>query len=436
MNKIFLILQREYLIRIRKRTFLLMTFLTPILFAALFIVPVLLSKGFEGVKTVEVFDENEKFTEKIKGDDKLKFVKSKNATLQKAKDNLVKNKFYAVLYIPKIDIEQPKGIQLFAEKSVSLEVDRKITRALEAAIEDMKLLNSGISKEMIEKMKTKVNIETKKISGEDSSSAVAFIIGMAAAFMIYLSVLLYGAQVMRSVVEEKSNRIIEVLISSVKPFELMMGKILGVALIGLTQFALWIVLTFAITAGASYFMNLEDVQKQQMEQSVGDNPEAKKMIEEQQKNMGSQILGSLATMNIPLLIGTFLFYFIGGYFLYSAMFAAVASAVDNETDSQQFTAPITIPFILSFLMAQMVIQDPDGQVAFWMSMIPFTSPIIMMIRVPFDVPVWQLVLSMTILAATFVGITYLAARIYRVGILMYGKKVTFKELGKWLFYKV
>lgn len=441
MNKILLILGREYLIRVRKRTFLIMTFLSPLLMAAVILVPVFLIIGTESEKIVEVFDENKIFIKKLPNEKKLRFMESKAKTINEAKAKLPETKHYAVLYIPKMEIDNPQGIKLLAEKNVSIEIEERINKKLENAIRDMKLEKSGIDKAMLDKMKTEINLKTEKTTGEESSSMAAYGVGFFAAFMIYLTIFLYGSQVMRGVWEEKSSRIVEVMISSVRPFQLMMGKILGIGLVGLTQFVLWILLTFAIVSGVSAFLPAEKIAQQQMEQSMpaGASDEAKQEIKkrsEKAQNAMGNVFNSFSSIPVVKIIVCFLFYFLFAYLMYSAMFAAVAAAVDNETDMQQFMLPITLPIIIAFVAAQAVLRDPDGAVSFWMSIFPLTSPIIMMIRLPFDVPTWQLLLSMFLLVLTFLGFTWMAAKIYRVGILMYGKKVTFKEMGKWLFYKM
>jgi ABC-2 type transport system permease protein len=248
-------------------------------------------------------------------------------------------------------------------------------------------------------------------------------------------VFLYGVQVMRGVIEEKTNRIIEVIISSVKPFQLMMGKILGIALVSLTQFILWVALTMALTSAASAFLeSMGGGSDAQMKQMLGNNPAMVADGEEVEINQDAvnELMESFSLIDFPFIIGTFLFYFIGGYLLYSALFAAVGSAVDNEADSQQFMLPITAPIIFSFVMAQAVIQNPDGAMSFWLSIIPFTSPIIMMVRIPFGVPPEHLALSMVLLVIGFIATTWMAAKVYRIGILMYGKKPSFKEIWKWM----
>ena len=244
---------------------------------------------------------------------------------------------------------------------------------------------------------------------------------------------------MRGVIEEKTNRILEVIISSVKPFQLMMGKIIGVAMVGLTQFLLWVVFTFLITSAVSPLLlggeSRWDQMMQQMEQIDQEDKKALEEISGSSESLES-FFEVVSSLDIPQILLAFIFFFLGGYLLYSALFAAVGSAVDSETDTQQFMLPITIPLVLAIIVAQTVIANPDSQVAFWFSMVPFTSPVVMMVRLPFGVPAWELYLSMALLIAGFLFTTWIAARIYRVGVLMYGKKITYKELGKWLFYKI
>lgn len=449
MNKIFIVLQREYLVRVRKRTFILMTFLSPLLFAALFVVPIWLSQTFKNEKVIEVIDESgKKIADKLQAGD-VKFIKSKYP-LKQAKDSLESSKHYAILYIPKIDLAKPEGIKVISKKNISIEIEQDVRRAVEKRIEDLKLLDSGIDKDVLAKIKTDINLGTETLKGEESSSGAATAIGFLAAFIIYFAVFLYGSQVMRGVIEEKSNRIVEVMISSVKPFQMMMGKIAGIALIGLTQFVLWIILTYGIITVASSFMDVEKMAEaqtkqteQQMEKLEADenigssDPKAEKEPKEEGKSGMAKMLAAFSTINIPLILGGFLFYFLGGYLLYSSLFAAVASAVDNEADTQQFQLPISAPLIIGFLVAQFAVRDPDGALAVWTSIIPFTSPIVMLVRLPFGgVTALELIASMVLLAITFVGITWVAARIYRIGILTHGAKITYKELAKWIFMKM
>jgi ABC-2 type transport system permease protein len=251
-------------------------------------------------------------------------------------------------------------------------------------------------------------------------------------------IFMYGVQVLRGVIEEKSNRIIEVIISSVKPFQLMMGKIIGIALVGLTQFILWVVLTLSITAAAQTFILKDKYSSEEVLKEVNMSTQLMQQTQNTKniRNVDSnEILDILKQINYTLILLVFLFYFMGGYLLYGAMFAAIGAAVDNEADTQQFMLPITIPLVFAFIVAQMAMQNPEGPMAFWFSIVPFTAPVVMMVRVAYAVPVWELVLSMILLTITFILTTWLAARIYRVGILMYGKKPTYKEMWKWIFYK-
>lgn len=444
MKNIFLVLKREYLTRVRKKSFIVMTILGPLLIGAFY--------GFIGwtamssisLKKVEVIDESNIFKGKFKNTEELAYSYS-SQSLDNAKKDFSKNKHDALVFIPKDIMENPKGVKIFSEKSLSIEIQNGIEKTIENEIENIKLTEAGITQKVLEDAKMNVSTETISLSadGEKSNSAVAAtIIGYICAFLIYITVFIFGVQVMRSVMEEKTSRIVEVIISSIKPFELMMGKIIGVALVGLTQFTLWIVLSLAVTTAAtSLFGEKFAGSPQQRLEQVKNMPQAqeieKQVKKESTKGVGLYGKAMKAVQTLPwvTILVCFIFYFLGGYLLYSALFGAVGSAVDSETDVQQFMLPITLPIIFAIAIAQFVIREPDGNLAFWTSMIPFTSPIIMMVRIPFGVPAWQIILSMVLLTGGFIGTTWLAARIYRVGILMFGKKPTFKEIGKWIFYK-
>ncbi len=440
MKNIFIVLKREYLVRVRKKSFIVMTLLTPILMAAVFTIPAYFAATSIEEKKIEVIDESGLFKDKFKDTDELKY-KFVNTPIEKAKADFDSSGYNVLTFIPKDIKTNPKGLQIFAEKSVSLQVQNGIEGSIETELENIGLLEAGIDRKTLDATRVSVSADTHTLGKEgekDSSSGASTIIGYICGFLIYISIFVYGAQVMRGVMEEKMSRIVEVVISSVKPFELMMGKISGVALVGLTQFLLWIGLTIGISAASSQFLgtNRFQAQSQQVQaQMATTNPKEAAKVKQKTDSAFEDGMKALKTLNIPLIIGSFLFYFFGGYLLYSALFAAIGSAVDNETDTQQFMLPITIPIIVSISMLQFIINEPDGTLAFWMSMIPFTSPIIMMVRIPFGVPVWEIALSMTLLVAGFIFTTWLAARIYRIGILMYGKKVNYKELSKWLFYK-
>ena len=445
MKNILLVLQREYLVRVKKKSFIIMTFLTPFLFVGFYAAVIFIAIGSKDTKTVEVLDESQLFANQFKETDELKF-RYISMSLDSAKTGFKENKkgVDALVYIPENVLDNPKNVRIYAAKNVSLDLKNDIEKTIERQIENIKLTEAGITRKIIEDARVNVQSETISLNEEgekSSSSGAATVIGGICAFLIYISVFVYGTQVMRGVTEEKTSRIVEVIISSVKPYQLMMGKIIGVALVGLTQFILWILLTVLLTTGAGYIFK----------DKIGDNPQAK--VEEVQKKMpassvsvatastGSnnpvtEVLGAVNSLNIPYIIACFLFFYLGGYLFYSALFGAVGAAVDNDADTQQFMLPITMPIVFSFIFAQMALRDPDGSLAFWTSIIPFTSPIVMMVRIPFGVPAWELALSMVLLVLGFMGTIWLASRIYRVGILMYGKKVSYKELGKWIFYKI
>lgn len=447
MKNILLVLQREYLVRVKKKSFIIMTFLAPLLFVGFYAAVIWIAIGSTETKTIQVLDESGLFAQQFKDTDELKFKFITNS-LDSAKAQFKSGKDNALVYIPENVLENSKGVLIYAPKNVSLDLKSSIEKTIERQIEDIKLTEAGITRKVLEDSRVNVNSETISLSedGEKSSSSgAATAIGGICAFLIYISVFVYGTQVMRGVTEEKTSRIVEVIISSVKPYQLMMGKIIGVALVGLTQFVLWILLTIALTSGAGYLFKdqlgndpqkmqaqMEQVQKGMPGGAVG---AAAGASGNDAANAVSDVLTAVNSLNIPYIIACFLFYYLGGYLLYSALFGAVGAAVDNDADTQQFMLPITLPIVFSFVFAQMALRDPDGALAFWTSIIPFTSPIVMMVRIPFGVPAWELALSMVLLVLGFMGTTWLAARIYRVGILMYGKKVNYKELAKWIFYK-
>jgi ABC-2 type transport system permease protein len=444
MGKISLILKREYLTRVKKKSFLIMTIVGPILMAALIIVPVIMTKmEGEEMKVVAVVDKSYSFNKTIPETDFLKFAYLPAANLEDLKKNMSKSDYYAILFIPD-NVLDSRVTQLYSNKQPSMSVKMHITNAIEKEIETMKLAASGIDKSVLESIKTNIDIQTIKWTEdgkeEQSNTELLMAVGFVSGFLIYFFIFMYGAQVMRGVIEEKTNRIVEVIISSVKPFQLMMGKIIGVAMVGLTQFLLWMILTFAIVTIAQTILFSDQIMatSQQMQASgmlsAGGIQQVAPIANEEMTDAAS-LFASLQSINFGLLIGSFLFFFIFGYLLYAALFAAIGSAVDNEADTQQFMMPVTIPLILSLVMVQTVIQNPEGPIAFWMSIIPFTSPIIMMVRIPFGVSAWEIALSMTLLVLTFIFTTWLAGKIYRTGILMYGKKVNYKELWKWLRYK-
>ena len=433
MNKILLIIEREFLSRVKKKSFLIMTVLGPILFAGITIIPTWLAMRDSTQTTVSVLDKSGLFAKRLKSNKETVFV-SIDGSEDKAKQNLMKaGEHQMLLVIGETNGNTSPDIRIFSESNPSLDLVHSIEGQINSELKNVQLKSSGIDPALVEKIKPDVDIKTTVLNDEgekEGSSAAATIVGFGAGFLIYIFIFLYGSQVMTGVMEEKTNRVVEVIISSVRPFELMLGKIVGVAMVGLAQFLLWMILSYGITTVAGTIMASQTGKQQTIE--VAGDPEASK---EMKKKMGkSGILKELQNVNLVSVVMYFMFYFLGGYLLYSAMFAAVGAAVDNQQDAQQFMLPITIPIIGAIVMAQFIIKDPNSNLAFWMSVIPFTSPIIMMIRIPFEPPFWQMLLSMVSLILGFLGTTWMAGKIYRVGILMYGKKVSYKELWKWMRY--
>ncbi len=445
MDKLTLIIQREYLTRVRKKSFIVMTILGPILLAAMIIVPIwLTSLEDEDTKIIAVIDNpKDNFKETLIDSKSIKFQYPKDANIENIQGNFEKLDYYAVLYNSDTGNYSPDSITLSSNKQPSINVKIYISKAIEKRLEKEKLQALGVDEDILQKVKTNVDIKTLKWSEdgkvEETSTEVIMGIGFTAAIIIYMFIFIYGSQVMRGVIEEKANRIVEVIISSVKPLPLMMGKIIGVALVALTQFLLWIILTAAILsyANSTFLADKLENSSELTEKLIQDDITGQsKNIAEISKNQNiDNVLKTLNNLPWIAIVGNFMFFFLGGYLLYTSLFAAIGSAVDNEADTQQFMLPVTIPLILAFVLAQPVIQNPEGPLAFWFSMIPFTSPIIMMVRIPFGVPVWEMLLSMFFLIITFIATTWLAAKIYRVGILMYGKKINYKELWKWIKYQ-
>ena len=431
MNKIILILQREYLTRVKKKSFVIMTILGPILMAAMIILPTYIADWSEATeKRIAVLDETGWFLEKFKDQDNIKFYHVFEG-LESEKDGALYKRGDMLLYIPLPELNIPVNAQLFSTKQPGLSVTAYIKSVMRQEVENRKLLASGIDPELIKAAKAKINLATIRVdeAGIETKSNTEVEVGLAifAGIMIYFFIFMFGVQVLKGVMEEKSSRIVEVIISSVKPFQLMMGKIIGIALVGLTQFLLWIVLTGIFLLIFQFgFMGDGGIdllgQQNQLMQQAGDAGVDK-------FTMIAEVLDST---NFMVMIFGFLFYFLGGYLLYASLFAAIGGAVDQDADTQQFMMPVSIPLIFSIAMSGVIINQPDGALSVWLSMIPFTSPIVMMMRIPFGVPLWQLWTSMVLLILGFIGSTWMAGKIYRTGILMYGKKVGYLEIWKWI----
>ena len=416
MHKIWLIIKREYLVRVRKKSFIVMTILGPLLMAALMIIPIYLANESQEKRLIAVNQQDEFVLE---DSEFLHFTTIPDFEAKNLCKNFSQSPYYALLYL-----EEDK-FTLYSKQQISLSVSQNIQRQLEEVIEINNLKRAGINPKLIEDSKADIEIVTKLVQEDGSStkshSEASMGIGFISGILIYIFIFMYGTMVMRGVIEEKTNRIVELIISSVKPFQLMMGKIIGVAIVGLCQFILWIILTIILSTIAEItFLDTSNMATQ-----IGTD---------EQSIILSQIASITGGINLIQILFCFLFYFLAGYLTYSSLFAAVGSAVDAEADTQQFILPITIPLILSFILIQPIMDTPDGALAFWMSIIPFTSPVIMMVRLPFGVPTWELLLSMAVLISTFLFTTWLAGRIYRIGILMYGKKASYKELWKWIKY--
>lgn len=418
-----------------------MTILGPILMAALMIVPIYLAEQpLSDKKTITVLDETGWFLNKFQNSENLKFYHT-FLSLETAKEDFFKSDDYALLFIPKPKETIPTSVFIYSDKQPNIEVKTYIKNIIKNEVESRKLVASGIDEKILQSIKTNIDISTIKIteSGEEQKTytEISMMIGIFSGILIYFFIFLFGSQVMRGVIEEKTSRIIEVIISSVKPFQLMMGKIIGIALVGLTQLMLWIVLTFTIVS--IFQVSFADKLPANNTEIFSPNNPLQQIDADKNTNFDNEkinkVFEAIFSIDYATIIFSFIFFFLAGYLLYAALFAAIGSAVDSEADTQQFMLPITIPLIFSIVMAQAIIQNPDGPLAFWLSIIPLTSPIIMMIRIPFGVPPFELLLSMILLILGFIGTTWMAAKIYRTGILMYGKKVNYKELWKWLWYK-
>jgi len=438
MNKILLIIQREYITRVLKKSFWISSLLAPVLITAIYAIPIWLAMKDKEVKRIEILDLSGLWKKSDLVDKEVEFVFTSGKE-QELKMAFASKGFDAFVTIPEDVLANPKGVHIYSSKNIGMSLKESVEKLIQNKVRQELLQKAGISSQIYESTQVDIDSKTITVSNDgketSSSSGGAMILAGIMGFVLYFTLLLYGSQVMNGVIEEKSSRIIEVIISSVKPYQLLLGKIIGVGLVGLTQFLLWIVLTIGLTQITGKFYgekvknNLTQIQK------VDSEKQSKIIAKSDEGSPMSEVTKVLESTNIPMIIAAFLFYFFVGYMLYSSLFAAIGSAVESATEAQQFTFIVMIPIILSFLMAQYTIQDPDSNIAFWASMIPFTSPINMMVRLPYGVPGWELILSMTLLVLGFLGCSWVSARIYRVGILMYGKKVTWKELGKWLFYK-
>jgi len=437
MDKLKLIIKREYFAKVKNKTFIIMTFLSPLLMVGMISLVVFLTKSsIEKTTTIAYVNQSIIFSENDFQDNKTIHFENLTAIgLEKAKIKVQQTTHEGLLFIPEKDsISQiAANIQFFSKETPGMVAISNLESFIEKKLQKERMLQLDIDLIKIEKSKIKVDIKMANFEGQKSSKLINGIkigLGMSAGYLIMMFIIVYGAMVMRSVIEEKTSRIIEVIISSVKPFQLMLGKILGTAAAGLTQFFIWGILLLIISIGSSYFFGVD----------LSENTMANSQVNSQQleilaQNDSVSILNEILNLPLISMFVYFILYFLLGYLLYSSLYAAIGAAVDNETDTQQFMLPVLLPLMIGVYVGfATVINDPHGSIATTFSMIPFTSPIVMLMRIPFGVPWWQIAISLSILLCTFLIVVWIAAKIYRIGILMHGKKISYKELYKWLRY--
>lgn len=445
MSKISLIIQREYITRVKKKSFIVMTIIGPILFAAMMVLPGwFASMEDTESKNIAVIDQTGKYNKRIKDTEYLKFSWLNQQDAKTIAQDYQDKGYTAYLVIEDDLLQKPDAAKIYSESQITIDVKDHIARNLEKYLENEKLNSyqiDGLDAIIKDIHSVDIKLKTIKLSEDgsekESSTELVMIAAIIFAMMIYMFVLIYGMQVMRGIMEEKVSRIVEVIVSSVKPFQLMMGKIIGIALVALTQFMLWVILTVSIVSvlhavfasDASTFTANNQVE---MLGATGGQP-TDAQVSEFAAGFNN-IIDKVLSLDLIGSLVLFVFYFLGGYLLYASLFAAIGAALDNEADSQQFVMPVMMPLILSIYVAMAAFRNPTGDIAVWFSMIPFTSPVVMMARIPFQPPIWQIIVSMLLLIGTFILTTWFAGRIYRTGILMYGKKVSYKELWKWFKY--
>ena len=434
MSILALIIKREFISKVRNKSFIVMTFLSPLLFVGIGVFVSYLSSLKADLKQIAIYDETGIFVSEFKNSEEYKYINLSNSNVNSIKDSVKSESYEGLIYIPKTsDFKSLENkIQYISNESPSINFVDHVQEVISTKITNENFKIAKLDTLAINNAQAEVNLELKKATGEDSLKGINEIkiaIGGAFGYLIMMFIVIYGNMVMRSVIEEKTNRIIEIIISSVKPFQLMMGKIIGTSLAGILQFLIWTIVGLILVFSVSMFFGINATPKSNIP------PEMLQSAQQEFGSVAQLYFNELLNLPIATLLICFVIYFIGGYFLYSSFYAAIGAAVDNETDSQQFLLPIILPLILGVYIGFFtVMNDPHGTVATVFSMIPLTSPIVMLMRIPFGVPWWQIVLSITILFGTFFFVVWFASKIYRVGILMYGKKPTWKELYKWLKY--
>ncbi len=437
MNKLWLIIQREYLTRVRRRSFILATLLTPLAFGLFFVVVYFIfSYEDQDVRHIAIVDEGNILNRSISDDENLYF-KFVDSDLQLLLDNFDDMKYEGILYLPKVDdVLNPNfTVRYYSDQKLTLDLEPRIRDRVRKSLYQYKVDQLQLDQQSLDALDLKIDIDPRPIKSTENETGklagqIATIFGFLMGIIMYFTVFIYGMMVMRSVMEEKTSRIVEVMISSVRPFQLMMGKIIGVGAVGLTQVAIWAVLIPLILIIVNLAFGIDP---QQLEAA---NPNVQQIDPAEAEAIFTQVMAEINRLNWWAMIPLFLLYFLGGYFMYSSMFAAVGSAMgDDLGEGQSLTLPITIPVLLAFYIMIAVVESPNSSLGVWSSLFPLFSPIVMPARLAFDPPLWQVVVSITLLIATAIFFVWLAGRIYRVGILMYGKKVSLKEIGKWLFYR-
>ena len=437
MNHLPLIIKREYLTKVKNKSFIVMTILSPIIMIALIAVVAYLSQlNSDKIRTISVLDESGFVQDVFKNSEKTTYHILENMSLEEAKVLSKETASYGLLHIDKLDAIEAVSdhIKFYSEEPPSLTLISDLESKLETKLTNMKLHENGVDIDMINASKISVDIAQESFEGEKTSktdSIVKLVFGLAAGYLLFMFIIIYGNMIMRSVIEEKTSRIIEVIISSVRPVQLMLGKIIGTSLAGITQFVIWIILGGILMTVVSMFLGIDMAQMQTPQQEI-----MQQAMENPEFNMKVQdVINAFYNLPFTNLVIAFVLFFIGGYLLYSSLYAAIGAAVDNETDTQQFLLPIIMPLILAvYIGIFTVIEDPHGTVSTVFSFIPLTSPVVMLMRIPFGVPLWQQLVSLLLLVGTFMFTVWFAAKIYRVGILMYGKKPSYKELIKWIKY--
>ncbi len=437
MNHLPLIIKREYLTKVKNKSFIIMTFLSPLIMIALIAVVAYLSQlNNDKQRTISILDETGYLSDIFQNTENITYTKLNGLDLDDAIALVKEKEDYGLLHIAKVDALDAvsNNVKFYSEESPSLSIMSGLERKIEKRLQEIKLQKDGVTLTQIEASKTNVDIAQESFEGEKSSkidNVVKLAFGGIAGYLLFMFIIIYGNMIMRSVIEEKTSRIIEVIISSVKPIQLMMGKIIGTSLAGVTQFAIWVILGGVLMMVVSSIFGIDLSQASTPQQELMNQA----MEAEGAQAMAENLITAISNLPLANLVVAFMFFFIGGYLLYSSLYAAIGAAVDNETDTQQFMLPILMPLILAVYVGVFtVIEDPHGTVSTVFSFIPFTSPVVMLMRIPFGVPLWQQGLSLVLLIGTFILAVWFAAKIYRVGILMYGKKPTYKELFKWLKY--